>query len=1071
MYYRGWLALWLLAAIVDGQDDDPCQVHNHELLDDPWRSTAISAGTVYENDLLINEGWYRSVSGAGGTIPRTAPGSGKCGTRNPVWMDDTLPTNGETKSVTMCAVGVFSPCFPTWSTVRVKNCGSFYVYDLKRTPGDYGYCFGTETKCPDGKSSETGFTPGCISFVDIPYTVTIMPGLEERIGPTLTFPSVNAVNTEIKFEHNITFNYDNETAEQYLYDINWYVNDNLLTNCSHALVAYTNLSTTRLLEECWRDTYKLNFLVRCEARLRGLNESSIGPFRSSESFKAGFTTDQNSYTVAEGSSIDVLVTLTVPLGCVYPLTLTRDQWHDHAEDNCRTEMRIQTPDQTDTVQCSSGGVSNEPVTFGDNNCGVRISPNDWATTKSLKVYGASDNSVNVGSRSSYIRLKVFDSVLYHPAWESASKPDILVVVQDADSIVLNNQCYSNNDPHMRTFDGRRWENQRLGEYVLYHNPQKLYWVHAMYQTCWLNHIGPTCNCGVAVRNNDAVFVANFCDAEIGWFTSGTQSNRYVEQSFCDDTNMIINKNGNTYTITLPTGTQISFSHYFSSWNDRVYINGISIKPSLADWKTSSGLCGYLDGNQNNDFRTKNGGTANNEETFALDWKITQNSESLFGDINLPDASINLPRYCKCRSNSTSYSDFNNTIECSIKTETALCSYTDTGSFFKTCDEPSRRKRSTSHHRYRRSLSKQDSPSKFEIVYTTDADDAPVPPTWRNGWNETLADEACKTFVQNQNFLKKCEEVLEATANDNDEGVQSCVSDIKLMGNTEFMQSTADNLARGCRMTALKLENLTQTTAADGTAGQTVLDVMLDLDCSNNCSGNGICQQGKCQCFGDYDGSDCSDKRTLPPVVSPRTNPGLCKRDVYACDTFHISGSNFARDNMTCRASHFAITGSGYNLTSANDTFPAKSIGGGFGCTCTLSDALRRRKRSTDQDDYQYRIKRSTDEEPVVAEGFFLSVSNDGVAFSADIVVIIFDSWCQNCNTTTISCVEFTSCITTTPLPTTTTTLPSTNATTSTDTTTESTTTTTDPTTTTTEPTKTTTEPTTTTTEPTNHTHN
>ncbi|XP_021375502.1 von Willebrand factor D and EGF domain-containing protein-like isoform X2 [Mizuhopecten yessoensis] len=77
-------------------------------------------------------------------------------------MDDTLPTNGETKSVTMCAVGVFSPCFPTWSTVRVKNCGSFYVYDLKRTPGDNGYCFGTETKCPDGKSSETGFTPGCI---------------------------------------------------------------------------------------------------------------------------------------------------------------------------------------------------------------------------------------------------------------------------------------------------------------------------------------------------------------------------------------------------------------------------------------------------------------------------------------------------------------------------------------------------------------------------------------------------------------------------------------------------------------------------------------------------------------------------------------------------------------------------------------------------------------------------------------------------------------------------------------------------------------------------------------------
>ncbi|XP_021375498.1 uncharacterized protein LOC110464552 isoform X3 [Mizuhopecten yessoensis] len=840
-----------------------------------------------------------------------------------------------------------------------------------------------------------------------------MSGLEERIGPILTFPKANALNTEIKFEHNITFSDDNATAGQYLYDINWYINDNPLTNCSHALVTYTNLSTTRLLEECWRETYKLNFLVRCEVRLRGLNESFIGPFRSSDSFKAGFTTDQTSYTVAEGSSIDVLVTLTVPLGCAYPINMAAEEWHDHAETNCRTEMRIQTPDQTDTVQCSSGGVSNEPVTFDDNNCGVRITPNDWATTKSLKVYGASDNIVNLGVRSSYIRLKIFDSLLYHPAWNSASIPDILVGVEDADYIVLSNECYSNNDPHMRTFDRRRWENQRLGEFVLYHNPQKLYWVHAMYQTCYNNHGGPTCNCGAAVRNNDAVFVANFCDAEIGWFTSGTQSNQYVEQSFCDDTHMIIYKNGNSYTITLPTGTQISFGYSFSSRHDRVYINGISIKPSLADWKTSSGLCGYLDGNQNNDFRTKNGGTSTNEETFALDWKITQNSESLFGNINLTDASLTLPRYCKCRSNSPLYSDFNNTIECSIKTETVLCSYTHTDSFFKTCDEPSRSERSTSHHIQKRSL--RDVPSKFKIVYAPDADVVPEPPTWRNGWNETLAEETCRTFIQKQEFLKKCEELLEATANDNDEGVQSCISDIKLMGNTQFMQSTADNLARSCRMTALKLENLTQTTAADGTAGQTVLDVLLNLDCRNNCSENGICQQGECQCFDDFEGDECSTKPSLPPVVSPRTNPGLCKREVYPCNTFFISGSNFAKENMTCKAAHFTITDGGYIMTSANDTFPANLLVGGSGCSCSLSDALRG-------------AKHSTDENPVVAEGFFLSVANDGITYSDDIVVIIYDSSCQECNRTTISCVEFTPCTSTTPLPTTATTEPILNTT-------------------------------------------
>ncbi|XP_069119355.1 von Willebrand factor D and EGF domain-containing protein-like [Argopecten irradians] len=1066
MTSRCLLGLFLLFFTARGQNNDPCDVMNHNLLDDPWRSTAVTAGTVYENDALLTVGWYRSVSGAGGIIPLTAPSWKSCGTKNPVWMMDSLPTNNDIKEdVKMCGVSIFSPCHATWSSVKVKLCSdSYYVYYLTRPPGDFGYCFGTEAKCQDGEISETGFTPGCTDITDLEYDVTVSAVEEERRGPLVGVPGTDVINIEIKFEHSIAFSIDNINSSLFLYDVDWYINNDKLTSCSYSRIPFANLSTTHLSEICWRDTYRMNFLVKCEIRLRSLNGSLLSEFRASEFFEAGFKADQTSYTVSEGAYIDIMIHLTVPLGCAYFPDDDDTERRDHAKSVCTTDIVIETPNTGN--DCSPGGISDEAVSFANTNCGLRISTLDWNTSKPLRVYGAEDNTVNAGSRSTYIRLKFRQDVFFHSTWNNVSAPDILVVVDDEDNIVLNSQCYSRNDPHMRTFDGRYYENQRLAEFVLYYNKERLYWVHAFYQTCHWPWSTATCNCGVAIRNNQALFVANFCNAQTGWTVSSTQSNRYIEKTFCDDTHMTITQNGKSYTITLPSGTQVSFNYYHSS-QDKIFIGSIYVKPSLADWKTSSGLCGYLDNNYNNDFVLRDGSTTLDSQAFALDWKVPDD-ESLFGDINLSDDALALPTYCKCRSNSTQFNDFDNQVLCNI-TETPSCSVTNTDSFFTTCDEPSRRKRSTSHNRYRRDLNEHDAPPKFPITFDSDADDEPATPSWVNGWNETLAEEACRNFIRDQNFLKKCEEVLEATSNENEEGVQSCIKDIKLIGDNSFMQSTADSLALNCRLTALKLENLTRTTTdnttANGTEGETILQSMLKLDCRNNCTGNGICRDGECECFGDFEGVECDSRPSQPPVVSSQTNPGLCKRDVYACNTFYVSGSNFAEANMTCKASHFKVSENGYNLTSVNDTFPASTIGGGFGCTCTLTSALRRRKRSTP--DVSSRMKRSTDESDTIAEGFFLSVSNDGVEFSAEIVVIIYDSWCQRCNTTTVSCYEFTSCITTTPSPTTTTVQPN-DTTTSGPTTTTSgpTTTTSGPTTTTTEPTTTTTEPTTTTTEPT-----
>ena len=54
-----------------------------------------------------------------------------------------------------------------------------------------------------------------------------------------------------------------------------------------------------------------------------------------------------------------------------------------------------------------------------------------------------------------------------------------------------------------------------------------------------------CNCGVAVRSADSVFVANFC---ITTYKGQRKVNRYMKQRLCDDQSLIIEKTSTSYTV-------------------------------------------------------------------------------------------------------------------------------------------------------------------------------------------------------------------------------------------------------------------------------------------------------------------------------------------------------------------------------------------------------------------------------------------------------------------------------------------------------------------------------------------
>lgn len=56
-----------------------------------------------------------------------------------------------------------------------------------------------------------------------------------------------------------------------------------------------------------------------------------------------------------------------------------------------------------------------------------------------------------------------------------------------------------------------------------------------------------------------------------------------------------------------------------------------------------------------------------------------------------------------------------------------------------------------------------------------------------------------------------------------------------------------------------------------------------------------------------------------------------------------------------------------------------------------------------------RQKRSTTNEIVFAEGYEISVSNDGSNFGEDVTILVYDEECFSCETVNVTCTALVSC--------------------------------------------------------------
>ncbi|KAM7451618.1 hypothetical protein ABFA07_000937 [Porites harrisoni] len=97
----------------------------------------------------FTEGWYRFTGAAGVRMPTKCPAKRRCGTHAPGWLEGGHPTVAQGIASRKVCYHWSSGCCQWSNYIRVRNCGAFYVYELKRTPAcSLRYC-GIPNECED----------------------------------------------------------------------------------------------------------------------------------------------------------------------------------------------------------------------------------------------------------------------------------------------------------------------------------------------------------------------------------------------------------------------------------------------------------------------------------------------------------------------------------------------------------------------------------------------------------------------------------------------------------------------------------------------------------------------------------------------------------------------------------------------------------------------------------------------------------------------------------------------------------------------------------------------------------
>ena len=114
---------------------------NYTVLNETDRAQGNAALPHDRCDKCLVTGWYRFQGAAGDQIPDKCILRWRCGTKHPGWLNGTHPKVDEGVVTREVCYSGRENCCAFSNFIEVKNCSGYYLYHLKKTPGNCSrYC-------------------------------------------------------------------------------------------------------------------------------------------------------------------------------------------------------------------------------------------------------------------------------------------------------------------------------------------------------------------------------------------------------------------------------------------------------------------------------------------------------------------------------------------------------------------------------------------------------------------------------------------------------------------------------------------------------------------------------------------------------------------------------------------------------------------------------------------------------------------------------------------------------------------------------------------------------------------
>ncbi|XP_012946827.1 uncharacterized protein LOC101855535 [Aplysia californica] len=515
--------------------------------------------------------------------------------------------------------------------------------------------------------------------------------------------------------------------------------------------------------------------------------------------------------------------------------------------------------------------------YSASQCSLPIGTGDWEIERSIPVTPNSGAGLDGVYRSTITLAYSLDGNFN---------------TNNAQSLQLNSTftgrqavCESLSITHVKTFDDKRYENYVQGEFVLYQHTTLPFEIRTFWKDCENANNGAQrarCQCGVAARIGDDVILLTRCMGEDRMvpklFTGKTPAEKFYARSYYD---------GMRYEITMPTGGRLVAEETYQGSMNVWYYAG------LADFNSTSGLCGTYDSDNTNDISTTRSGvvTANIDE-FATSWRVDPADSYYNGRCATGHTAESGPlqAFSQCLSTDSvgSVDIIDSYLTCYMFQEFDLGA--DVTSFLKaTQTSPGN------------CVEGDNLGNVFSYDSTTDSSDKPS--SYPVNWDENTAREECERTVNTSAVAEKCPTSLLS-----EEDIANCMSDIKLTGDSGWSRTSIELLKERCRNVY-------------GQAGPP--NAVLNVMCPQDCSSQGRCTQGSCACSPDFGGADCSYNTSVAPQIQQLV-PAQCNILVDTCDSVIIFGDGFLNTaDLACYIQSIEVTASNFTtvmgITEASKT--------------------------------------------------------------------------------------------------------------------------------------------------------